>query len=132
MRARCRETEIWSTGSAFLSSFLASSGFASFFFSSVSVAISSGAPWLLGVADRQRHVAHVDVPCAFLVPVVAPEAPALDELPEGLAVGAQRLERLAMPRRQVAGDAHVADRRALLGLLVEAERRSAARERGQM
>src|SRR5258707_9509938 len=80
----------------------------------------------LAQAHRKRHVAGVHVLRRDLVPVVLAEPAHLDEGGERLAVRAQRLERHALFRWQFRCELHLADGRALLGLLVEAERSGAA------
>src|SRR5687767_6601641 len=128
MRARWRVTVSWSFGSGFLSW----AALSALLFSFVSTAIVLLSSLGLHVADRQRDVADVHGACGFLVPVVAAMPTVLDHLPEGLAVGAQRLELGALGRRHVGCEAHARDRRVLLGLLVEAEAPGAARQHREL
>jgi hypothetical protein len=70
-------------------------------------------------ANRQRHVAQIDVPGIELEPGLTPVAALFEHRAEGRAVGAQHLDRRAFRARQVRRHAQRDDRHARLGRNVE-------------
>ena len=97
--------------------------------SALRLLVRRGGGW--GVADGDGDVADVDVGGGRGEPVFAAVAACLEELGEERGVGAQDFEGGAFGLRDVGGEADRFDRRALLGLFVEAEGAGAARQRRQ-
>src|SRR6185295_14573108 len=92
-----------------------------------------GARILLDVPDRDCQIADVDVPGGPQEPVLAAVAPRFDVFREQGCVGTQDFERRAFRCGQAAGEARAADEGApaFFLVVVEAERRAAARQRGE-
>src|SRR5262245_40071058 len=83
-------------------------------------ATSGPSPALAFSANRNGHVADLDVSRFVLEPFFAAVAARFHDGRESRRIGAQHVERHALAFRHVRGDAHRADRHALLRRLVEA------------